>query len=87
MKLPIAIVALTACVWSAPSAAQKCVGLLDVPSATTSERDQGIHQELRRNAAALWVGESRSEPRYQSRKDRRPKAGTRQAFGPEEGAG
>jgi hypothetical protein len=36
MKLPIAIVALTACVWSAPSAAQKCVGLLDVPSGTTS---------------------------------------------------
>jgi hypothetical protein len=36
MKLPLAIVALTACVWSAPSAAQKCVGLLEIPSGTPS---------------------------------------------------
>ena len=36
MKLPIAIVTLTVCVWSAPSAAQKCVGLLEIPTGTTS---------------------------------------------------
>ena len=39
MKLPIAIVALTACVWSAPSAAQKCVGLLDIPQRNYFKRN------------------------------------------------
>ena len=36
MKLSVAVVALAVCAWSPPSAAQKCVGLLDIPTGAAS---------------------------------------------------
>ena len=37
MKLPIAIVALMVCTWPSLAAAQKCVGLMEIPRGATSD--------------------------------------------------